>query len=190
MKPACISEEEFHYCLLSKEAVITSKREMDAFTDKVKEKLELDSYDIEINYPLLCTMFIRVDERADYFMYFHSKEEVMHMSRRKEIALQAFWISKYKPFRLRTVQQEAQFFRDYRCSINEVIAVMLMVGYLCEEDESLKMYFTAKKINTLIYDMFNRDISKEALIMYVDSYLPDEVDEEGGADYGVGPGAD
>lgn len=182
MKPACISEEEFHYCLLTKEAVITSKREMDDFAQKVKKKLELDSYEIEVNYPLLLTIFIRVDERADYFMYFHSKEEVMHMSRRKEIALLAFWISKYKPFRLRTVEQEKQFFKYYRCSINEVMAVMLIIGYLCSEDEALKEFFTEKKLNTLIYDMFNRDISKEAIIMYMDAYLPDEVDEEGETD--------
>lgn len=182
MRPACISEEEFHYRLPSKGSVIQSKREMDVFAQKVKESLKLDTYEIEVNYPLLCTVFIRVDERADYFMYFHSKEEVMHMSRRKEIALLAFWISKYKPFRLRTVHQEARFFQDYRCSINEAMAVMLMVSYLCKEDEALKEYFTEKKINTLIYDMFNRDISKEAMIMYVDSYLPDEIDEGEKAD--------
>lgn len=174
MKPACIDEKDFRYCLLSKQTIITNKRQMEAFVSKVQKDLSLNAYNIEINYPLLCTVFIRVDERADYFMYFHSREDVMHMSRGKEIALLAFWITKYKPFRLQTQEQEADFFRNYRCSINEVIAVMLIVSYLCKEDATLKANFTEKRINTLIYDMFNRDISKEALIMYVESHLLDE----------------
>lgn len=172
MKPSCIEEKDFRYCLLSKQEVITDKREMETFVAKVKEALALDAYSIEINYPLLCTVFIRVDERADYFMYFHSKEDTMHMSRGKEIALQAFWITKYKPFRLNTAEQEMDFFRNYRCSVNEVIAVMLIASYLCRENPMLKTYFSETRIENLIYDMFNRDISKEALIMYVESHLP------------------
>lgn len=179
MRPSCIDEKNFRYCLLSKEAVITNKREMEIFVTKLQKDLALEVYSIEVNYPLLCTVFIRVDERADYFMYFHSKEDAMHMSRGKEIALLAFWITKYKPFRLQTQKQEMDFFRNYRCSINEVIAVMLMASYLCKENAELKTYFSEKKINTLIYDMFNRDISKEALIMYVESHLPGE-SEQGG----------
>ena len=175
MKPACIDEKDFRYCLPTKEAIITSKRKMVEFVFRMKQKLGLGTYEIEANYPLLCTIFIRVDERADYFMYFHSGEETMRMSKGKEIALLAFWITKYKPFFLQTRKQEADFFRDYRCSINEVIAVMLIASYLCREDESLKVYFSGKRLDTLIYDMFNRDISKEALIMYVESYLPDTV---------------
>lgn len=178
MRPACIDEKNFRYRLLSKQTVITNKREMVTFVSKVRKDLSLDAYNIEINYPLLCTIFIRVDERADYFMYFHSRERAMHMSRGKEIALLAFWITKYKPFRLETQEQESDFFRNYRCSINEVIAVMLMASYLCKKDVTLKTYFSEKRINTLIYDMFNRDLSKEALITYVESHLP-EGNEQG-----------
>ena len=158
MIPGDINEEDFKYQLPPNEWFIEQKRKLENFIKICKEKANL--------------IFIRVDERTDYFRYFHSETESMTISQEKEIALDAYWICKYKPFRLKSVDQEEEFYSFYRCSINEVIATMLITFFLCKKNSKLKKYFNENKINTLIYDMFNRDISKEAMIMYVESFTP------------------
>lgn len=172
MKPACIEEKDFRYSLPSEEWIIGYKRKIEDFLAVSKTKADLDDFEVEINYLMLCNIFIRVDERDDYYLYFHSKEEIMHMSCDKEIALLAFWIVKYKPFRIKTITQEEQFYQEFKCTINELIAALLVVFYICDKIPSLKTYFDEKKINTFIYDLTNRDISKEAMIMYVESFIP------------------
>ena len=167
-----IDEKDFKYQLPSDEWLIKRKRELEKFVAICKEKANLNEYEIEINYLLLHNVFIRVDERADYFKYFHSETKSMTISQGKEAALEAYWIYKYKPFRLKSIAQEEEFYSLYKCTINEVIAAMLIIFFLCAEETKLKKYFNENKINTLIYDMFNRDISKEAMIMYVESFLP------------------
>ena len=172
MIPGDINEEDFKYQLPPNEWFIEQKRKLENSIKICKEKANLNDYEIEINYLLLLNIFIRVDERTDYFRYFHSETESMTISQEKEIALDAYWICKYKPFRLKSVDQEEEFYSFYRCSINEVIATMLITFFLCKKNSKLKKYFNENKINTLIYDMFNRDISKEAMIMYVESFTP------------------
>lgn len=177
MKSEEIDEKRFRYQLPSEEWLINKYAEFEEFLVECKKKIEIEEYDIEINHVLLFNVFIRIDERKDYFMYFHSEEDTMHMSLGKEIALEAYWISKYKPFRIKDLNNEIEFVKKYRVSISDVIAAMLIIGFLIDKKDILDSYFTPKKINTLIYDLFNRDISKEAMIMYVESFLRE--DEEG-----------
>lgn len=123
---------------------------------------------------MLCSVAIRVDERKDYYKYFHStKEATMKISRSKEIALLAYWIVKYKPFRIKSMGAEEEFYCTYRCSFNEVFAAMMIASFLVEVKVVQPDFFTANKLNTMLYDLFNRDISKEAMIMYVESFIPD-----------------
>ena len=123
-------------------------------------------------------IFVRIDERKDYFMYFHSEDDSMHMSLGKEIALEAYWISKYKPLRMKQIEDEVEFTKKFKVTISDVIAAMLIIAFLIDKDETLDDYFTEKKINTFIYDIFNRDISKEAMIMYVESFLREDDEED------------
>lgn len=111
-------------------------------------------------------------------MYFHSEDDSMHMSLGKEIALEAYWISKYKPLRIKNYEDEIEFTKKYKVTISDVIAAMLIIGFLIDKNEELDSFFTPKKINTLIYDIFNGDISKEAMIMYVESFLTENSDED------------
>lgn len=141
---------------------------------KYQELLDLERYDIEINYSLLCNVILRVDERKDYYKYFHSTEKAtMKISRSKEIALLAYWIVKYKPFRIKGMDAEEDFYCTYRCSFNEAFAAMMIVSFLTEVNAVQPGFFTSNKLNTMLYDLFNRDISKEAMIMYVESFIPD-----------------
>lgn len=173
MKPSCIKEKDFVYNLPSDAWIIEYKRHIEDFINVCKDRVDdLKDLDIDINYIMLCNIFIRIDERKDYFLYFHSKNVEMHMSCEKEVALIAFWIVKYKPFRIRDIQQEQKFYENFRCTINEMIAALLLVFYVCKKVPSLENYFDVKKIQTLVYDLTNRDISKEAMIMYVESFIP------------------
>lgn len=174
MRSQKIAEEDFRYQLPEDEWLAKKIDEFEEFLNECKKKIEIEEWEIEINYVLLINIFVRIDERKDYFMYFHSEDDSMHMSLGKEIALEAYWISKYKPLRIKDLDDEIEFTKKYKVSISDVIAAMLIIAFLIDKDEKLDEFFTAKKINTFIYDIFNRDISKEAMIMYVESFLDEE----------------
>lgn len=177
MRSEEIAEELFRYQLPNDEWLLNKYVEFEEFLVVSKKKIEIEEYDIEINHVLLFNIFVRIDERKDYFMYFHSEADTMHMSLGKEIALEAYWISRYKPLRIKNLEQEIEFTKKYKVSINDVIAAMLIIGFLIDKDYGLDKYFTPKKIDTLVYDIFNRDISKEAMIMYVESFLAEDEEE-------------
>lgn len=178
MKPKEIDEELFRYQLPEEQWLLNKYTEFEEFLEECKKKIEIEEYDIEINYVLLLNVFVRIDERKDYFMYFHSDEDTMHMSLGKEIALEAYWISKYKPLRIKNLDHEIEFTKKYKVSVSDVIAAMLIIGFLIDKKYELDSYFTPKKIDTLIYDIFNRDMSKEAMIMYVESFLTENEEED------------
>lgn len=177
MKSQKIAEEDFRYQLPKDEWLAKKIDEFEEFLEECKKKLEIEDLEIEINHVLLINIFVRIDERKDYFMYFHSEDDSMHMSLGKEIALEAYWISKYQPLRMKNFDDEIEFTKKFKVTISDVVAALLIIAFLIDKDEKLDEYFTEKKINTFIYDIFNRDISKEAMIMYVESFL-DEDDEE------------
>lgn len=178
MKSEDIDEKLFRYQLPKEEWLLNKYTEFEEFLDECKKKIQIEEYDIEINHVLLLNVFVRIDERKDYFMYFHSDEDTMHMSLGKEIALEAYWISKYKPLRIKNFENEIEFTKKYKVSISDVIAAMLIIGFLIDKKYELDSYFTPKKIDTLIYDIFNRDMSKEAMIMYVESFLTEDEEED------------
>lgn len=91
MRAITISEEDFRYQLPSNEWLLNKYDEFEEFVRECKKKLEIEEYDIEINHILLFNIFVRIDERKDYFMYFHSEDDSMHMSLGKEIALEAYY---------------------------------------------------------------------------------------------------
>lgn len=178
MRSEKIAEEDFRYQLPKDQWLIDKVEEFEEFLEECKKKLEIADLEIEINHVLLINVFVRIDERKDYFMYFHSEDDSMHMSLGKEIALEAYWMSKYQPLRIKNMDDEIDFTKKYRVTISDAIAAMLIIAFLIDYDQALDAYFTPKKINTFIYDIFNRDISKEAMIMYVESFLDDDDGEE------------
>lgn len=174
MKSQKIAEEDFRYQIPEDEWLAKKIDEFEEFLEECKKKLEIEDLEIEINHVLLINIFVRIDERKDYFMYFHSEDDSMHMSLGKEIALEAYWISKYQPLRMKNFDDEIEFTKKFKVTISDVIAALLIIAFLIDKDRKLDEYFTEKKINTFIYDIFNRDISKEAMIMYVESFLDED----------------
>ena len=178
MRSSSINQDDFIYFLPENEWLFKKIEEFEEFLPECQRILGIEELEIEVNHILLINVFVRIDERKDYFMYFHSvKDYSMRMSLGKEIALEAYWISKYQPIRLKNINDEIEFTISYRVTISDVIAALLIIAFLVDYDKELDVFFDAKRINTLIYDIFNRDISKEAMIMYVESFLKD--DEEG-----------
>ena len=172
MIPNTISENDFRYELLSDRELVSQKVQIEAYLDQVMKKLDISDFTVQLNYSLLGSILVRVDERKDYYKYFHSDEDqIMHISRGKEVALTAYWFVKYKPLRIHTIEAEERFYETFKCSINEVFAAMMIISFAEGVSSCCKGLFTDGKIRTLVYDLFNRDISKEAMIMYVESFL-------------------
>lgn len=173
MIPKAIDEKDFRYELPSDKELV---EQMQKFVDNINcviDKLQISEYCVELNYSLLGSILVRIDERRDYYKYFHSDEDqIMRISRGKEVALNAYWIIKYKPLRIKGIEAEERFYEEFRCSFNEVFAAMLIISFVEEEvSDCCDGLFTNGKIKTLLYDLYNRDISKEAMIMYVESFL-------------------
>lgn len=172
MIPKAIDEKDFRYELPPDEELAKQKKKFVENINQVIKKLQISDYCVELNYSLLGSILVRVDERRDYYEYFHSdKDQIMRISRGKEVALNAYWLIKYKPLRIKGIEAEERFYEEFRCSFNEIFAAMLIISFVEEVSDCCDGLFTNGKIKTLIYDLYNRDISKEAMIMYVESFL-------------------
>jgi len=127
----------------------------------------------EYSIPLIQEIYKRIDQRADYYLYFHSDpKSPMRMSQTKELALMAFWILKYKPLSL-PVHKANDLFIEKNCTINEYFAIYCIISYakVYSSRDDIDSYFCQKNIDVIVYNFMHRDISKEAMICYVDSLM-------------------
>jgi len=123
--------------------------------------------------PLIQEIYRRIDQRADYYLYFHSNSKSpMKMSETKEIALMAFWILKYKPLSL-PAHKANDLFIHKNCTINEYFATFCIYTYakVYSPRDDIDSYFCQRNIDVIVYSFMHRDISKEAMICYVDSLM-------------------
>lgn len=133
-----------------------------------------DSYstDIRINYPMLYRITERIEQRRDYYLYFHSNDTyTMQMSQAKETALFCYWFVKYKPLSFNSAKEELQFFEDNSYTLNESYVAYLLTSFIVGLDVDNRKYFDDEAVATLTYSLTNREISKEALILYVESFI-------------------
>lgn len=129
--------------------------------------------DYSYSIPLIYEIYRRIDQRSDYYLYFHSDpQKPMEMSQAKEVALMAFWVIKYKPLSL-PYHGLNRLFNKKNCTINEFFAVFCVAA--CAKELSprkdIVSYFTPQNIDNLVYNFMHRDISKEAMICFVESLL-------------------
>jgi len=94
------------------------------------------------------------------------------MSQAKEIALMAFWILKYKPLSLPGDKANFLFLRK-NCTINEYFVAYCVASCAMELSprKDIADYFSPANNDILVYNFMHRDISKEAMIFYVESLL-------------------
>ena len=115
---------------------------------------------------MLYRIIERVDQRRDYYLYFHSNHDhAMHMSQAKETALFCYWLIKYKPISFENGYEEFTFFSENGYTVNEFYAAFLLMSFITGLDEDNAKYFNETAISTLTYSLTNREISKEALIL-------------------------
>lgn len=171
MLPEGITEDKFIYNSLDSKQVLDFYNKFNNllkdFARTIKQKGKL-----EVNLSIIGRISIRVDQRKDYYMYYHStREEIMRMSHEKEMALWSYWVSKYKPIRFVKQKDDEDFFSTHGCTVSDAFAAYIIISIVCANNRKRAKYFTDKVVLDLYYDFANRDFSKEALISRVEDLI-------------------
>lgn len=171
MIPTCIEEKDFKYNQIDGQSVME-------FYNKFMELLKDFSLtvnqnaELEVIVPIITRICERIDQRKDYYLYYHSTDKkIMHMSYEKEMALWAFWVSKYKPVRFCKNVDEEFFFLDNGCTVSDAFACYVIISIVCANNVDKVKYFTKSVVKDMYYDLANRDFSKEAIISKVNDLL-------------------
>ena len=112
----------------------------------------------------------KVDQRRKYFKYFHG----LDMSEYKEVALICFWYIKLHPICAVSKEIMQKDMTEFN-SINEKLAVYYLLitlkAMLKNENKSIDIVDSLPNeyIKELAYSFTYRDLSKEALILLVES---------------------
>ncbi len=171
MKPNGIDEKDFNYNLLPPAQFLKFYDEFMAFLDQFALTIKQHG-DLVVNVPIIGRICVRVDQRKDYYLYYHSTENnIMHMSQEKELALWAYWVSKYKPVRFENVSDEEVFFAENGCTVSDAFSSYIIISAVCSNNEAKVAYFTDKVVADLNYDLTNRDFSKEAIISKINDLI-------------------
>lgn len=162
------------YNKMAPDVACRNMNKLQEILDSFLEKSVLNRDDISFNDALLLKIIVRVDQRSDYFMYFHSTVDengfvdVDMMSQFKQIALLCFWIIKYKPFRITDSSKDFDYYSQNHCTINEAFAAYIFVSQInaCNilGNKQKKYYKSAEYTKDLFYKFMHHDISKEAMI--------------------------
>ncbi len=176
-----ISSDDFRYNSVSPEYLRDTTEKFNEnfkiYKEVLKNLFQNYSTNIRINYPMIYRIIERVDQRKDYYLYFHSNHDhAMYMSQAKETALFCYWLIKCKPISFEDAYEECSFFSENGYTINESYAAFLLMAFITGLDDSNTKYFNETAVSTLTYSLTNREISKEALILYVESFLTKELE--------------
>ena len=164
MIPIGFKEEDFFYNKLTPDQIYSFYDEFSELLDDFSRTVDQDA-EIEAVLPVITRICIRIDQRKDYYMYYHSENgRVMHMSHEKEMALWAYWVCKYKPIRFKNEIDEEIFFQQNGCTVSDAFASYIIISTVCANNDDRVSYFTSEIVEGLYYDLSNRDFSKEAII--------------------------
>lgn len=178
-----VSQDTFRYRPVSQSSLVECtglfEENLEIFKGIMKTIFGEYTSDLRINYPMIYRIIERVDQRRDYYLYFHSNHKhAMEMSQAKEIALFCYWAIKYKPISFESSYDDCEFFLNNGYTINEYYAAFLLMSFVTGLDEDNVKYYSESAISTLTYSLANREISKEALILYVESFLTQDLQLE------------
>ena len=166
---------EMLYKPLNKKDATDSMNDMLRLIESFMQKSTLSNDEIEWNDILLLKIVSRIDQRSDYFTYFHStvnengEVELDEMSEHKKMALLCFWIIKYKPLRIKSKTTELNYYSINHCTVNEAFAAYLFISQIYNSEfigkRQKKYYMSKKYVSDLFYKFMHHDISKEAMIL-------------------------
>lgn len=169
------------YKPLSSEIATEKMNKLQDMLNSFLNKSTLDRVDIEYDDALLLKTILRIDQRSDYFVYFHSNInkdgtiEIDEMSQYKQIALLCFWIIKYKPLRIKDMNKKLTYYKHNHCTVNEAFAAYIFISQINKAkiiSKKQKEYYMSKSyITDLFYKFMHHDISKEAMIFSLTSVV-------------------
>ena len=123
----------------------------------------LDANDVDINKRNLVEIVERVNKRKYHYDIYHNMNE---LSETREVALLCYWIVKLKPF---TVLDENSSLRNSANEYFSVYLIMSILEYLTNKANNSFEMPTDSLIKDTVYILKYRDLSKEAMILFVSS---------------------
>lgn len=129
-----------------------------------------DPSDLYVNEKSVLSIIAKVAQRSKYFQYFHG----LNMSEFKEVSLICFWYIKLKPICIANDSNSKRQSLEYE-AINEKLALYYLLStyrsMLGKQNLPTTVLDNLPKeyIREILYSFEYRDISKEALILLVES---------------------
>jgi len=174
MKKLSIKDDEFKYQSPPFEDFNRFFTDIEYLITVFANEICIDNASIQVNKCLMIDIHNRIDQRRDYYQYYHSEGKPTLMSEAKETALLCYWIIKYKPFSQKNEEMQ-EFYRTRNCTINETFAYFLLktfvIDYCKDKKVDIKELFNKENRYVMTYNFMHRDISKEAFIMYVSTLI-------------------
>jgi hypothetical protein len=147
------------------------KETADDLYDKIQIHLAsfVDMYDIEgtigFSHKILIDIIDRIEKRRVYFHIFYNGCEMGELN---EGALLCFWIAKLQPF-----YNETMLTTDLNVLLAaHILRQTIYLHYDREKKEEREI--PEHVIDSLVYALKYRDISKEALMLLMDSFLDEK----------------
>lgn len=148
--------------------------EINYFRNVAASFIESNGYcqnDIDVVATKVFQIVTKVDQRKKYFAYFHH----LDISDFKELALYCFWIIKTQPLYCKKSDLSEDEEIEFE-SLNEKFALYYLIKKLRSLAngnhntlDKINHFFTKQYIYELIYSFTYRDISKEAMILLVET---------------------
>ena len=128
-----------------------------------------DPKNVFVDETSIFQIITRIHKRKQYYLYFHN----LDVSDLKELGLYCFWIVKLRPLSRKNENDSPETKADFE-SINEKFAVYNIITKLRSllpenKTNSVNAFFSNKYIYELVYSFTYRDISKEAMILLVET---------------------
>lgn len=170
-----MNEEDFVYNLPPVKDTQIFLLKFDEYLTLFSNRLGIEKSTIFFNTPLLIEIHTRIDQRYDYYRYYHSEGgKPTLMSQAKEMALLCYWVTKYKPLFQEKSSMESYYARNF-CTINEMFALFIIKSFVLEvcngKEEALLSFFSPDNNYVMVYNFMHRDMSKESFILFVTSLL-------------------
>lgn len=148
------------------------RKEIDRFEQIARAFIQSNGYNhkkIHIDESAVFQIISKVDQRKEYFKFFHH----LDISDFKELALNCFWIIKLRPLRYDDSDSEEPQKLNFE-SLNDKLALYMLIKKLRalandEQQEKIDCLFSSQYVYELLYSFTYRDISKEAMILLVET---------------------
>ena len=173
MKSNNIKEKDFIYHEPSVEDVSLFLIKFNSYLSGFAKKSKLKRESILITGQLVVKLFFRIDEYKDNNLYFnHKNKNSVITTELNDLAIMCYWIIKYKPlFREKALMELSIIEND--CTINEMFASFIIENFFLKKfynkKNKIEKIFNDENIKNLRYNFMHREISKESMIMLVNS---------------------